>query len=54
MIYSMLELGKDILVLNIVKKFVTVLIKINQFRENTVHLRYCNFFINKGQKLMMI
>ena len=34
--FTMLELGKDILVLNIVNKFDTVLLKITQFREGTL------------------
>ena len=34
-IYIMLELGKYILVLNIMNKFDTVLIKITRFRDST-------------------
>ena len=46
MICTMLEHWNDSLVLNIVNKFDTDLIKIT--RLETVYHRNCDFFINKG------
>ena len=46
-IYTMLELGKDIMVLNIVNKFDKVLIKITQLRDQ-LHHRNCHLSSTKG------